>query len=107
MNYKDLIIDQVSEHFKKAKLLSVLFTYDLKNNSCNVKGLDLKKHEQIIQLSKKETTIIQSLIINKAKKIIKDDFIKLVINLDVEQKEFKTYIILNDLHQTLKKVELL
>lgn len=105
MNYQELILTQITQHFAKAHLTRVRFDYDMINNTCNGVGLTLNKKEVPIELDKTEISMIQNLLIKKVKKLIDYNFIKFVISLDVENKSFSTYVLTPN--QEFKKVEIL
>jgi hypothetical protein len=105
MNYKELIIQQVSQHFAKAHLSKVRLEYDIKQNTCKGVGLTLNKKEVPIKLSKSEISLVQSMLIRKVKKLVQIDFKTLILSLDVEKREVNTYIKLLD--DSLEKIELL
>jgi hypothetical protein len=102
MNYKELIIKEVASHFAKAHLKRVRLIYNLLENSCNVYGLTLNNKEQPVKLDTNEITMIQKLLITKAKKIIGTNFTELILSLNVENRTVNTYIMKNGEYQQIE-----
>ena len=96
MNYKELILSQVENHFRKAELKSLKLEYFVETELIQLKGLKLNGREIEIKLTLTENLTIRKMLINKITKLIGEDYKSFICVLDLGEKTINTYKRLRD-----------
>lgn len=91
LNPKNIILNQLESRFKSLNLISLMLVYNLANNSTTCKGLQTDKKEVEIEVTQKESNMINNMLISKIKKGIDFEFSDLIVKIDMLNKTIKLY----------------